>query len=80
MHVLHEVFLDLSISYLKMELSKARFYHPFSLLCISQTFLNVENYGHLVSYLFAYIGALSRLFPIIWVLHEMIVLCYEYAK
>ena len=38
-HALHWVYLDLSTSYLKMELSKAGFYLQFSLLCISTNFL-----------------------------------------
>ena len=34
------MFLDLSTSYLKMELSKAGFYRPFSSLCIWTNFLS----------------------------------------
>ena len=38
-HVLLGVFLDLNTSYLKMELSKAGYYHIFSLLYILTNFL-----------------------------------------
>ena len=61
--MLHGVFLDLSIFYLIMELSKPGFYRRFSSLCINKPLVILRTSGigcHIGS---AYIGALSYASP-----------------
>ena len=49
-HVLPGVFLDLSISYLKMELSQGFLSAHYVHYVYQQTFCNLDNFGNLVSY------------------------------
>ena len=84
--MLHGVFLDLSISYLKMELSQGFLSPIIFTMCINKLLVILTTSGiwcHIGS---AYIGALSYadditlLCPVIRGINVIIVLCCEYAK
>ena len=84
--MLHGVFLDLSISYLKMELSQG-FLSPIIFTMYINKLLVILTTSGIWSHIgSAYIGALSYadditlLCPVIRGINVIIVLCCEYAK